>query len=293
VDWRNGAEVTAHGVVSLHDMAMASATLPVIEGVNGDIVFDDLFALTTPPGQRLRVGQVNPGVAVRNGEVQFQLLAEQRVSLERAEFDFASGVLAVTPTVLTLGADFTELEMTLRDVDVAALIAQLNFPDLTATGRVEGSFPMILSMESTEIRGGVLRAAPGGGSIAYTGHAGDGATGPAAMAFQALASFRYDELVLNLDGDLNGQLVTQIQFSGENTGRNVELGASVGGMEAMRVSGVPFRFNVSITAPFRGLSETVSSITDPGAILEQDRRRESEAEGEAPEAVDQAPQAQR
>jgi hypothetical protein len=305
VNWRNDAPVTADGVVRLHGVSMATATLPVITNVNGDIVFDDLFALTTPPGQVLSVGQVNPGVAVRDGEVQFQLLPEQRVAIERAEFDFASGVLAVTPTVLTLGSETTELELTLRDVDVAALIGQLNFPDLTATGRVEGSFPMILGKESSEIRGGVLRAAPGGGTIAYTGHAGDGATGPAAMAFQALTNFRYDELVLNLDGDLNDELVTQIRFSGENTGRTVELGASVGGMEAMRVSGVPFRFNVNITAPFRGLSETVSSITDPGAILEQDRHRSDEGEGEigaeiggetaplaapaTPEAVDPAP----
>ena len=163
---------------------------------------------------------------------------------------------------------------------------------------------MVLGKESAEIIGGVLRAAPGGGTISYTGHAGDGATGPAAMAFQALTSFRYDALELTLDGNLNDELVTRIQFSGENTGRTVDLGASVGGVEAMQVSGVPFRFNVSITAPFRGLSETVSSITDPGAILEQERHQSGEGEGETggetapqagsatPEAVDPAPQAQ-
>ena len=276
----------ASGRVHLNGVSMATSTIPVIQDVRGEIAFDDLFALTTPPGQSVTVGLVNPGVAVRDGRVQFQLLPGQRVSLEQAEFAFAAGVMALSPTIVTLGADETRFELTLRDVDAADLIESLNIADLAATGRVEGSFPLLLSRRTALIQGGVLRALPGGGTISYIGRAGEGATGPAQVAFDALRSFHYDELTLTLDGDLSGEIISQIAFSGENTGQPVDLGpiAPIPGLGNVSVRGVPFDFNVTVTAPFRRLAQTAASFTDPGAILgrAQERPQDEAVDQEAP-----------
>jgi hypothetical protein len=281
--------ITGAGRARLDNVSLATSTIPVVNNVNGEIYFDDLFALTTPPGQVLRVGLLNPGVAVRNGRVRFQLLPEQQVSIEQAEFDFASGALAMAPTRITLGADETRFELTLRDVDATELVSALNIPDLQATGRIEGSFPLRLTRVSAFVDGGVLRAAPEGGTISYTGNAGDAATGPSKLAFDALRSFRYDTLSLTLDGDLNGDVISSITFSGRNSGEAVDLGeiAPIPGLGRVTVRGVPFDFNVTVSAPFRRLAQTAASIADPGSLI---RQAEEQDEEPAPiEEVDPGP----
>jgi hypothetical protein len=198
------------------------------------------------------------------------------VTIEQAEFEYAGGIAAMSPAIITLGADETRVELTLRDVDAVDLIASLNIPDLAATGRVEGSFPLLLTRRTAYIEDGVLQALPGGGTISYTGGAGAESTGAARVAFDALRSFRYDELRLTLDGDISGEVVSSIEFSGQNTGRPVDLGpiAPVPGFGRVAVRGVPFDFNIHVTAPFRGLANTAASIIDPGVILERAREQE-------------------
>ncbi len=288
VAWTRDA-LTATGTLSAQGVSMATATLPVIEDVRGDIYFDNLFELTTPPGQVATVGLLNPGLAVRNGRLQFQLLSEQRVSVERAEFEFAGGILAMSPTTVRLGQDETRIELTLRDVQAADLIANLGIPDLAATGQVRGSFPLRLTRQTAYIEHGVLRAQGGGGLISYTGNAGADATGATRLAFDALRRFAYDELTLTLDGDINGEVVSAIEFSGRNAGDAVSLGeiAPVPGLGDVTVRGVPFDFNVRVTAPFRALAQTAASITDPGEILNRGRQTEVEVTPEPAEPVDQ------
>jgi hypothetical protein len=195
----------------------------------------------------------------------------------------------MAPTTITLGADETRFELRLRDVDAAALLATLNIPDLAATGRVEGEFPLLLTRRTAFIENGELRAQPGGGIISYTGNAGQSATGPARIAFDALRSFNYDDLTLTLNGDLNGEVISSIVFSGENSGRPVDLGpiAPIPGVGRVTVRGVPFDFNVRVTAPFRRLAQTAASITNPGSLINQARDQDQDAA--PPEPVDQPP----
>lgn len=264
------------GIVQLDGVSLSTATIPIVNDVRGAIRFDNLWELTTPPGQQVTVGELNPGIAVSNGRVAFQLLTEERVAIERAEFDFASGTLAMRPTTITLGAEETRFELTLRDIDAADLLRTLNVPDLTATGQLEGSFPLLLTRRSAFVEGGVIRAQGEGGVLSYTGQAGENATGVSRIAFDALRSFQYDQLSLTLDGDLNGDVVSSIEFSGHNSGRPVDLGpiAPVPGLGRVTVRGVPFDFNVRVTAPFRRLAQTAATITDPGSLINQSREEE-------------------
>ncbi|QGZ94035.1 Dicarboxylate transport [Terricaulis silvestris] len=291
--WTRDA-ITSNGRVGLNGVSLATSTIPVVRDVRGEIYFDNLFELTTPPGQQITVGELNPGIAVHNGRVSFQLLPEQQVSIERAEFDFASGILAMAPTTIRLGAEETQFILTLRDVDAAELINTFEIPDLAATGTVEGNFPLLLTRRSAFIQNGVLRASTEGGTIAYTGNAGGDAAGPARIAFDALRNFRYDALSLTLDGDLNGEVVSSIEFSGHNAGGAVDLGqiAPIPGVGSVTVRGVPFDFNVRVSAPFRSLAQTAATITDPTALLNRAQGDDSEDEDqegatERTEPVDQ------
>jgi translocation and assembly module TamB len=270
IAWDRDA-ITSTGRVRLDGVSLATATIPIVNEVRGEIVFDDLFALTTPAGQALTIGELNPGIAVSEGRVRFQLLDQSRVSIEQAEFAFASGRLAMTPTTIMLGADETQFELTLRDVDAADLLQTLNVPDVTATGQLEGHFPLLLTRRSAFINGGVLRSQGDGGVLSYTGQAGANATGVSRIAFDALRSFRYDALSITLDGDLNGDVVSSIEFSGRNSGQPVDLGpiAPIPGLGRVTVRGVPFDFNVRVTAPFRRLAQTAATITDPGSLIDR------------------------
>lgn len=284
VNWTNSS-IASDGHVVLDGVSLSTSTIPIVQNVRGDIAFDDLFALTTPPGQVINVGLVNPGVAAENGVVRFQLLGDQRVSIESAAFAFASGVLSMAPTTITMGADETRIELALSDVEAADLLARMNMPDLAVTGRVEGRFPLLLTRRSAFISGGVLRSAHDGGTIAYTGNAGANTTGAARIAFDALRSFAYDDLEITLDGDLNGEVISSITFHGRNTGRPVDLGdiARLPGVGRVEVRGVPFAFNVRVTAPFRRLAQTMTSITDPGQLL--DRAQEPQQPGEVDQSA--------
>jgi hypothetical protein len=261
--------VRASGSVTLNGVSLAMATIPVIENVRGEIVFDDLLKLTTPPGQAVTVGVVNPGIAVSNGRVRFQLLGDLRVAVEQAEFDFASGILALDPTTIVLGADEARVRLLLRDVDAATLLAQLNIPDLNATGTIEGSFPLLLARNTAYVENGELYAAPGGGVIQYVGNAGEGATGMSRVAFDALRNFSYEDLRITLNGDISGEVVSAIHFTGENTGRPVDITeiANIPGVGQVTARGVPFVFNVNVTAPFRRLAQTAAGFTNPGDII--------------------------
>ncbi|MGE0184401.1 MAG: YdbH domain-containing protein [Hyphomonadaceae bacterium] len=277
-------QILGVGLARLNGVSLATATIPVVEDVRGDVYFDNIFELTTAPGQQVRVGLLDPGVAVHNGDVRFQLLDEQRVSIERAEFDFAGGVLAMAPTTISLGADETRFELTLRDVEGSDLLRALRVQDLSVSGRFEGDFPLLLTRRSAFIQNGRLWALDGG-VIAYTGAAGESTDGPARVAFDALRQFRYDVLALTLDGDLGGEVISSIEFSGRNTGEAVDLGeiAQVPGFGNVTVRGVPFDFNVRITAPFRRLAQTAATISDPTSLLD---REEEEDEDGADEPVD-------
>lgn len=269
-------DILGTGLVRLGGLSLSTATIPILNDVRGEVHFDDLWALTTPPGQRVTIGELNPGIAVSNGRVGFQLLAEERVAIESAEFDFAAGTLAMRPTTITLGADETRFELALHDVDAAELLRTLGVPDLTATGKLEGNFPLVLTRRSAFVEGGIIRAQGDGGVISYTGQAGANATGVSRIAFDALRSFQYDQLSLTLDGDLNGDVVSSIEFSGHNSGRPVDLGpiAPIPGVGRVTVRGVPFDFNVRVTAPFRRLAQTAATITDPSALINQSRDQE-------------------
>lgn len=271
--------LTSSGRVRTQSLSFSSATLPIVENVTGEIVFDDLFGLTTPPRQRVTVARINPGVEVHNGVIEFQLKQGGVVDVQRAEWPFAGGVLSIRPTQITLGAEETRFDLVLADVDVAVLLAQLNVPDLVATGHVAGNFPLILTQESARIENGTLRADERGGQIYYAGAAAREATGVARLAFQALGSFRYDDLSLELNGDLDGELVTAINFSGRNAG-DLDVGAGAGGPLQASVAGVPFIFNVRIVAPFRRLGEMAAGAFDPRRAIQQ--AGQSSRDGETP-----------
>lgn len=278
--------MTSSGRVVVTDLSMATAALGPITGLTTTIEFDDLLALTTPPRQTLSVATLNPGVAVENGVAQFQLLGGGAVAIESARWPFSGGTLILAPMQFRPGAGEHRFTLQVRDLDAAQFLQRMDFKNLHATGRFDGELPVIFTGSVGRIENGRLVAQPGGGTIQYVGEIGGDSLGAAArFAFDALKSMKYDALTLELDGELAGELVTGIRFSGTN-----QAPVRPAGGVPVAASNLPFKFNVTVRAPFQKLLNSAASFNDAGQFIRDYRPVDVDAVPGVAPASPQPPQ---
>lgn len=256
------AGVHSTGDFATERLDLAAAFGPVT-GIAGRIHFADLLGLATPPHQEATVAEVNPGVAVTGGVLHYQLLPGFRLAVEDARWPFAGGALTLDPGVLAFGADSERrLTFRLRGLDAAAFVNQLALPNLNATGTFDGTLPMIFDQSGGRIAGGAIVARPPGGTIAYVGQLSQEQVGTMGrLAFDALKAIRYRSLSIDLDGRLDGEIVSRVRFDG------IRQATPDAGLLARMIHNLPFRFNISVRAPFRSLLGTARSYVDPSLLL--------------------------
>lgn len=262
----NAAGVTSDGDFATERLDLAAAFGPV-RGIATRIHFSDLLGLETPPGQVATVAEINPGIAVTGGIVGYQLLAGQKVRVEGARWPFSGGELALDPTVLDFGQP-VERRMTFRvtGMDAAQFIQQFDIKNISVTGTFDGTLPMVFDERGGRIDNGRLVVRKGGGTLAYVGEVSNASLGMfGRLAFDALKSMRYDSLAIELDGRLDGELISRVLFDGTNeTPKEAKRGGLLG-----QLTGLPFRFRITIRAPFRGLLNSASSLNDPRGLIRQ------------------------
>jgi hypothetical protein len=153
-------------------------------------------------------------------------------------------------------------------VDAAQFLAGFDFENINATGQFTGVIPIVFDKDGGHVRGGRLEVIGDGGTLAYVGELTYEDLGTMAnFAFNALRSLRYRYLVVEMDGDLAGEVITKIRFDGLSQGE----GASRNFL-TRQVEKLPLQFNVTISAPFLQLITSARSlydtqyITDPGVL---------------------------
>jgi hypothetical protein len=260
IDWTPAA-ITSSGDFSTDRIDFAAAFGPVT-GLSGKVHFTDLLGLVTAPHQEVRIAQVNTGVVVADGIAHFRLLGADKVQVEDAAWPFAGGTLTLDPTIL----DFAEraqrlLTFRIARLDAGAFIQQLDFPNISATGTFDGKLPMIFDMTGGRIEGGSLTSETGG-TLAYVGELSNAALGTAGkLAFDALKAIRYSTLGISLDGRLDGEIVSRVTFLG------VRQATGETSLAGRLIRNLPFRFNIQIHAPFRGLVGSAQAYINPASLL--------------------------
>ena len=285
-------EWTAEGVTSRGTFATADANLAAafgpVTGLTTTLTFDDLIGLRSAPGQIARIKDINPGIPVLDGEIEYQLLGDNRIRVEGGSWPFGGGQLLLHPTTLDFGAEQTRrLSFDIVGVDAAVFLQSFGFENINATGKFDGTLPVEFSGLGGRIVGGRIDSRAGGGTLAYVGELSNRNLGAIAnFAFGALRSLKYDDLTIILNGDLDGEMVTDIRFGGvgqgEGASRNFLTNA---------VAKIPLVFNVKITAPFRQLLTSAKGFYDPTLLIEQNlpALMRAQEEAEAAEKARSAP----
>ena len=259
------AGVSSTGDFRTGAIDLAAAFGPVT-GLAGDIRFTDLLSLQSAPGQVAIIRTINPGIAVNDGRIVYRIDAGGRVEVDSGRWPFAGGALTLDPTSLDFSSPAAR-RITFR-VDGAAadqFLQQFDFKNLDATGVFDGVLPMIFDDSGGRIEQGQLTVRGGGGSIAYVGDLTQKDLGFwGNLAFQALKSLRYRRLSITMNGPLSGEMVTAVRFAGVSQGQGAKSNFLI-----RRLQRLPFVFNVTIRAPFRGLLDSAASFYDPTRLIER------------------------
>ncbi|MBB3990802.1 intermembrane phospholipid transport protein YdbH family protein [Croceicoccus naphthovorans] len=261
IDW-DEAGVTSTGSFSTDSLDFAAAFGPVT-GLSGTVEFTDLLALKTAPNQRLSIREINPGIVVDSGVVDFQIGENLALDLNGATFPFMGGTLTMQPTRMNLGqTEVRSYIFVIEGLDAAKFLERMELANLSATGTFDGTIPLIFDENGGRIEGGVLNSRQPGGNVSYVGELTyEDITPIANFAFDALKSLDYQKMRIGLDGRLEGEIVTKVRIDGVTQGEG-----ATSNIITKRLANLPIRFDVNVRAPFMQLLSSFKSLYDPASV---------------------------
>lgn len=262
IDW-NDAGITSSGRISSDRLDFAAAFGPV-QGAYGTVEFTDLLNLTTAPDQKVHIGSINPGIEVLDGELTFDLRDAQFVALKGGEWPFMGGRLILRPVNLNIGAsEERRYVIEIIGADAGEFVATMELGNLTASGKFDGTVPIVFDeMGNGKIEGGLLISRPTGGNLSYVGELTyEDLSAMGNFAFQSLRSLDFNQMQIEMNGPLTGEIVTKVRFDGVRQG----TGAS-SNLVTKQIAKLPLQFRVNIRAPFYQLITSLKSMYDPAFV---------------------------
>lgn len=261
IDW-NPATVTSSGRFDIDKLDFAAAFGPV-GGLSGTIEFTDLLGLVTAPNQKVRIASINPGIEVNDGELTFALQPDHVLRIAGAHWPFLDGTLVLEPTQMVIGkAEARRFTLQIAGLDAAKFVQRMDMANINATGIFDGALPLMFDQDGGHIVKGYLTSRPPGGNVSYVGALSykDMST-MANFAFDALKSMDYRQMRIDMDGPLDGEIVTRVGFEGIRQGNGARRNFLTN-----QIAKLPIRFNVNLRAPFFQLVTSMRSLYDPAYV---------------------------
>ncbi len=256
IAFADGALTDSSGTVQLVDMAVGTAPGP-ITGLNTTMGFSSLWPLETNGQQTLTLESFNPGMALEDGKVTYNLVPDG-VQVFSADWPIGNGWFSLDPFTWNYGAEENRVTMRVKNVALGDFLNDLGNRKVQATGNVVGEFPIVVRGIEVLIEEGFL-SVPDGGVITYD----PGPNVPnyseseaiavlrqrrtdeyASLAQDALRKFRYKELSATIDGPLEG---------------DVEIGMIFDGSNAKVLNRQPFRFDISVKGELFNIARSFNS----------------------------------
>jgi len=216
--WKDG-DLTSSGDLTVSNLGLATF-IASMTGLNASINFDSLYPLSTPPGQKITVAELNPGIPIMDGAVQFQIKPGGDYVIEHMSWPWAGGRLYADDVHVRSGKNRYMLPIRMENVDLAKLVSLFDLKDLDISSTVGGELPIVIENGTPYIRKGELKDDGKGGYIRYRSQAAENlfeSGGPSAsLAMKALNNFNFKSAKITVDGSLTGDLDVGFHISGFN-----------------------------------------------------------------------------
>ena len=261
IDW-NEQGVASTGRFTSDGLDFAAAFGPV-KGLKGTVVFTDLLGMVTAPDQRVKIGSINPGIEVFDGILSFQLEPDRQLIVNGAEWPFVDGRLKLLPTRMVLGnAEVRRFTLKLEGANAAKFVQELDLANISATGVFDGTLPLVFDQEGGRLVNGLLVSRPPGGNVSYVGELTyEDLSVMGNFAFQTLRSLDFSRMEVGIDGNIDGDIVTNMRFEGVRQGPGAKRN-----FITRQLGNLPIRFNVNIRAPFYQLVTSFKSLYDSAYV---------------------------
>jgi hypothetical protein len=219
-----------------------------VQGLDLDLRLDRLFPSGSPAGQRLTVRRIDPGVALDDIDVRFQVWpgAPTRLAIERAALSVSGGRLLLRDLLVDPAAERQDVPLEVEGLDLAELFRILDVEGLSGTGRLSGKIPIAMVGETVIIEAGRLEAEAPSRLRFHSEQAAQalaGAGESADLMLRVLQNFHYDELSLAIDKPPE----TDVRLALVLLGKNPDV-----------LEGHPFRFNINLEGDTGHLVEALS-----------------------------------
>ncbi|MFC5354977.1 YdbH domain-containing protein [Azospirillum himalayense] len=215
----DGSALKAQGDLLLADLAGRFGPVSA-SGINGVLSLPSLFPPVVAPGQMLAVKLLDVGLPLTDGTLRFGYGTKGRLSVERAEWHWADGVLRADPFAIDPAAPRGTVTLRAERVHLGPMLAMVAVDGLEASGTVSGRLPVRIAADSVHLDGGLLEA-DSPGTLRYDPENPPGFLkgeegSPTALLMGALTDFRYDTLTASVDGQAGGELAVGIAIRGSN-----------------------------------------------------------------------------
>jgi hypothetical protein len=188
------------------------------------------------------------------------------VKVEGGHWPLAGGELTLDESVLDMSQQVDRrLIFHIKGMRAEEFLQRFDFDNINATGTFDGVLPIVFGANGGRIENGRLIVRESGGTLAYIGELTQKDLGTwGNYAFQALRAVNYKTLELILNGALDGDMVTEIDFTGLSQGAGAKQN-----FLTKKIAALPIKFNVTIRAPFRQLLFSARSFYDPSLLVQQ------------------------
>ncbi|NOY23491.1 MAG: hypothetical protein GXO70_08285 [Acidobacteria bacterium] len=194
--------------LNVRNMVLVSADNSMkISGIDGIIEFTDLLNLVSKPSQHATIREISAGpLKLDNGEIRFQLLNQNTVSVEAVSFNFAGGEMSFSSFLVSAARLDMDIGIYCHQLELTSLLnLAMGGDKAEGSGTVSGYVPLNIRNGNLVFGKGFLQSVPGkSGSIRIEDS--KDITGGVILAEEAVKDFTYQWARVNLeskDGNLN------------------------------------------------------------------------------------------
>jgi hypothetical protein len=158
--------LTSGATVAVDDLSFDSDAAEVRD-LDLSLTLASLMPPASAPGQRLTVGRIDPGVALDEAALSFQIHSGDppRLGIERGQVRLSGGQVLLRDLLLDPAAPRLELPLEVAGLDLAELFRILDIEGLSGSGRLSGRIPIAFEGAAVTIAKGRLAAEGGRGRV--------------------------------------------------------------------------------------------------------------------------------